>query len=361
MDEFRFRSLEHFQVGRDGDNLTLALPPPRTAKGLIYRHCPNEKCSPRLFLLGDPPENQSIKDDSKNFVRRRPGTPGTTCPYCGTDADDQDFLFEGDIDAATEKVKWAATQDIADAIGDILEDVARGINRSNGKFVSARYTRSSREPEPFIGREDLLRNLTCSTCQRHYGVYAIALFCPDCGSRNLSVHFQREVDLVRRQIALATSAGDEELSYRLLGNAHEDVLTALETYLKTAFRFAVSKRSPGRYDELCSAKAIGNAFQNIDRSRKLFTCLTVDPYAGLSDKEIAALRLNIEKRHVVGHNLGIADEKYQRTAGNVQEGETVKILADDISRFADISAKVVAVIEGLPDFLPPSASTSSDS
>ena len=60
---------------------------------------------------------------------------------------------------------------------------------------------------------------------------------------------------------------------------------------------------------IVSAKAIGNVFQNIDRGRKQFAFLSIDPYAGLSDEEIAVLRLNIEKRHVVGHNLGIADEK----------------------------------------------------
>jgi hypothetical protein len=355
MGQFRFRKLEKFQVGRDGENLLLSLPFGRTPRGLVYRSCPNQACSPGLFLLGDSPEDQTIGAVNAPLVRRRPKNPGTTCPYCGTDADDGEFLFQGDINAATEHVAWAVQQDVADFIGDALADMARGINRSGSKCISADYTPGSKEPEPVVWREDLLRNLTCTTCERHYGVYAIALFCPDCGSRNLGVHFQREVELVQKQIDVARSIDDKELSYRLLGNAHEDVLTALETYLKTAFRFIVRNRLPTRYVEICSA--IKSDFQNIDRGRRQFALLSFDPYAALSEGELSALRLNIEKRHIVVHNLGLADERYQRTSQDEQAGQTIRILADDISSFAAICAKVVATIEGLPDFLPPSLST----
>ena len=55
-------------------------------------------------------------------------------------------------------------------------------------------------------------------------------FCPDCGAPNIHLHFAREVVLVREQVELAVSlASDQrELAYRLMGNAHEDVLTAFE-------------------------------------------------------------------------------------------------------------------------------------
>jgi hypothetical protein len=102
---------------------------------------------------------------------------------------------------------------------------------------------SSSRPRAWI--EDLLRELACDQCGREYGVYAIGLFCPDCGATNLAVHFSREVELIDRQLDLAQDVEDREMSWRLLGNAHEDVLTALETYLKVVYRFVVDRRYQG--------------------------------------------------------------------------------------------------------------------
>ena len=354
MDELRFRSLDQHAIENNTEGLTLALPLPRSPKGLVYRMCPKGGCSPKLFLLGDAPDDQSIPPDRVQFIRRTPGMPGTTCPYCGSDAEDHEYTAAEDIESAKEYVEWAVMRDVSDFIGAALDGTARNINRSGGKFLSARYTPSPNEPAPSAWREDLLRNLTCDTCQRHYGVYAIGLFCPDCGARNFSVHFSRETELVAKQIALAESTDDEELAYRLLGNAHEDVLTALEAYLKAAFRFVVLRRSPERYESLCSPKAIRNDFQNVDRGRKQFAQFSIDPYARVDANELSSLRFNIEKRHVVGHNLGIADENYVRTDQNQQTGQTVRILAEEIGHFAQICAKVIATIEELPHFLPPS-------
>src|SRR5690606_14600549 len=127
----------------------------------------------------------------------------------------------------------------------------------------------------------------------------IALFCPDCGARNVHVHFAREVQLVGRQCELARQVGEtgeEELAYRLLGNAHEDVVTAFETYLKTLYRFLVRQRLSERADELVAQRAIGNRFQSLDRGRKLFETLSIDLYGGLTSEELAFMRLNTEKR-----------------------------------------------------------------
>src|SRR5256885_975016 len=73
----------------------------------------------------------------------------------------------------------------------------------SGGFISVRMDlKRSHRPKPLAIREDLLRDLECGICRRSYGVYAIALFCPDCGGPNLALHFQREVQLVREQIVL---------------------------------------------------------------------------------------------------------------------------------------------------------------
>ncbi len=347
MGDFRFKSLERFRVAGTRNETLLSLPLPRTANGMVYRRCPNLECSPGLFLLGDPPDGRIIDERHAHLIRRPPSTPGTTCPYCGQDSPYADFIHPEDIEAVKKQVAWAARKDIEDYIGEALAETARKINRAarpSGLIsVRAEFRRGQTPARPFVCREDLLRSLTCDICARPYGVFAIALFCPDCGSRNLSVHFRREVELVHKQIALAETAGeDKELSYRILGNAHEDVLTAFETYLKIVFRFLAKHRvASERRENLCSMQSVGNRFQNIERGRRLFSEMCLDPYQSLDESDLRFLATNIEKRHVIGHNLSLADERYAGNSDRDEPGETVGILADEIKRFAGLCRAVI--------------------
>lgn len=350
--EFRFRTLEQYRTGGTRENMQLAIPLPRTAKGLIYRYCPNETCAPRLFLLGDAPKDQTVPEGAR--VRRVPHTPGMTCPYCGHDAPDNDFLYPGDVQATKDHVLWAAKRDAMEFLSNAFKEMTQNVNRGGGGFIKMRYEEGPREPAPGVWREDLLRNLQCATCGRAYGVYAIGLFCPDCGTSNLILHFAREIDLITKQVALTkTIPGDEELAYRLLGNAQEDVLTALESYLKTVFRFLVLQREPDQYEALCSKKAIGNSFQNMERGRAQFAKLGLDPYARLSESDLKTLQLNIEKRHIIGHNLGVIDENFAKKAADEAQGETVELLGSDTKRFADICMDIIGgLVTECPELQP---------
>ena len=129
MSDFRFKRLEKYKVGGTKDRMELNILLPKSPGGKVYRWCPDEDCSPRLFLLGDEqrPENLDI-----SRLRRAPGTLGTTCPYCGTDADDDKFNYDGDITASQKYMEWAASKDIS----DYMEKMARDFNRSQhqGRF-----------------------------------------------------------------------------------------------------------------------------------------------------------------------------------------------------------------------------------
>lgn len=347
MSDFRFKRLERYKVGGTRDKMELNIPLPKSPSGKVYRWCPNDGCSPRLFLLGDAqrPENLEL-----TLLRRTPGTRGTTCPYCGIDADDDEFNYDGDIIAIQKYMEWAASKDIS----DYFEKMARGFNRSQrkGGLISLKMDfKPNRTPEPRAWREDLIRNLACDICGREYGVYAIALYCPDCGCKNLHVHFEREIEIILQQIDLAEQMAEnsnEELSYRILGNAHEDVVTAFETYQKTFYRYMVKKSKPKEEAEkLISKRAVGNRFQNIDKAKDLYENLSVDPFTVLTPDELTLMNLNIEKRHVIGHNLSMADEAYSETEEREKPGTSVSILADEISEFAKTAKKVILELERL--------------
>ncbi len=347
MSDFHFKRLEKYKVGGTKDKMELNVPLPQSPTGKVYRWCPNEECTPRLFLLGDAkrPENLDVSQ-----LRRLPGARGTTCPYCGIDADDNEFTYQGDVEAIQKYIEWTASRDISDN----LEKMAKDFNRAQpkGGLISLKMNfKPKHTSEPRAWREDLIRNLACDICGQQYGVYAIALFCPDCGCKNLSVHFEREIELILQQIDLAEQVaenGNGELSYRILGNAHEDVVTAFETYQKTFYKYMVKRNYlKEETEKMISKRAIGNRFQNIDRAKDLYKNLSIDPFSVLTQDELGLMRLNIEKRHVIGHNLSIVDETYSDTEQRDKPGTTVGILADEISEFAKIAKKVVLELHQL--------------
>ncbi len=348
MPDFHFKRLERYKVGGIGDQWEMQIPLPQTLSGKVYRWCPDEECSPRLYLLGGTPNRPEGLDVSKLY--RAPGIAETTCPYCGQDASDEDFMYSGDTQAILDYLKWAANRDAHDALKKMSDDFNRSVG--SGGWLSVKMSVNPvTKPEPRAWREDLIRNLACNLCGREYGVYAIALFCPDCGGKNLHVHFEREIELILQQIDLAEQVakdGNFELSYRLLGNAHEDVLTAFETNQKTFYKYEIRKKyPPDKKRKLTSKTAIGNRFQNIDKARELYQNLKFDPFSTLSLEELELLKSNIEKRHVIGHNLSIADESYTETGKSELPGTTVEILAEDINQFALTAKKVVLELENL--------------
>lgn len=345
MPNFRFHNLERYRTGGTTDSMELAMPLPKSVSGMVDQHCPNENCAPRVFQLGDVAEDFEPPKNMVTHCRREPHTAGTTCPYCGRDEEDQEFIHPDDVKAIEKELIWAAKRDIGDMLSGMASDFNRKTSRNDFFSMRMDVTRD-RSTRPVAYRRDLLRGLTCNCCGRSYGVYAIGLFCPDCGSPNLAVHFSREYELIQRQLEMAEQVkrdqtSDEELAYRLLGNAHEDVLTAFETYQKTAYRYLVRTRLPDQAESLCSKKAIANRFQNIEKSRKIYAALGVDPFDVLDEESLNFLRLNIEKRHVIGHNLSMADESYLRNSQSEREGETVHLMAEDIHRFMGITAHVV--------------------
>ena len=337
-----FKNLGRYQTSRRGSKLDLEIPLPKTPDGRVYRYSPNEAAHPRHFVLGDVKTDVPLTEELRARMKHEPHSPMTVCPYSGVSGDTQAFTHPDDIKAAREIAQHAALNDMQDELSKAFS----GINRrgSKGLFSITVAVKSQKKPKPRFRRRDLMRLLVCDHCGRDYGVYAIALFCPDCGAPNLRLHFAREVDLVGQQVTLAEGLNEtqEELAYRLLGNAHEDVLTAFEATLKTVYLFKISQRPA----DTPPIKTVGNAFQNIDRATERFAEFSFDPFAGLEGGELDALKLNIQKRHVIGHNLGIVDDKFATMANDARVGETVHLVGEDIRLFAAISQKVVDHLDG---------------
>lgn len=338
--KMKLERLEKMRTGGTRTKMQLSIPMPKTPDGRVYRYSPNAEAHPRHFVLGDPVVGFVADPDRAVRMKYAPGTPGTVCPYSGVRADDAEFMHPDDRKAAVKIVKQAALQDMQDAVSEMLAGVARG-----SKSITYKPAAQRSKPRPRFGRRDLMRLLVCDCCGRDYGVFAIALFCPDCGAPNLALHFSREAELVGQQVDLAEALGKDrqELAYRLLGNAHEDVLTAFEATLKVAYAYRIHIRPLGSMP----AKSVVNDFQNIDKGRKRFDEFLFDPFAELDTQELAVLSLNIQKRHLIGHNLGVVDAKFTQHAKEAKLGETVELVAADIRSFAALCRKVIRRIDDM--------------
>jgi hypothetical protein len=83
----------------------------------------------------------------------------------------------------------------------------------------------------------------------------------------------------------------------------------------------------------------------MDKAKELYKNLALDPFSVLDPHELDLMMLNIEKRHVIGHNLSMADESYSDAENREKPGTTVGILSDEISDFAKTAKKVVLELE----------------
>lgn len=339
----KFPRLNHYRTGGTDNNMKLSYPAPRTPSGRVYRFSPNEQAHPRHFVLGEVVAEIALTDALRSRMKHDPRTKKTVCPYSGVVEEDQIFVHPDDVKAAVEMVKHDAVEDVRDAVSEMSANAFMG-GSSNSNFIklTASIKRGTPKPRPRFARQDLMRELICDHCGRDYGVFAIGLFCPDCGAPNLRLHFMRETELVGDQVALAEEIAldKEELAFRLLGNANEDVLTAFEATLKTVYLHG--KWSTGTNP----LPKVGNDFQNVEKAIKRFAELGLNPFTGLSDVEVDALQLNIQKRHVIGHNLGVVDEKFATHESDAKVGETVNLVGEDINVFAAISQKVINNLDG---------------
>lgn len=225
--EHRLRRLEEHAIGREGSVLKLSLPVPTSASGKVVRKCPADSCTPGLFMLGAPTTYRVISTAARCAPSRTVGSDPWNCPYCGQEGVLETFMPQEDVDAVVDYVGALARDDIVDQVQSMLAKTFGKNSAKSGFSISFKPNRRPSVRPRLPVRHDLLRNLRCDSCGCSYGVFAIGLFCPDCGAPNLGVHFKREMELVELQIALAQEAESEygeEASYRLMGNSHEDTL-----------------------------------------------------------------------------------------------------------------------------------------
>jgi len=147
-------------------------------------------------------------------------------------------------------------------------------------------------------------------------------WCPDCGVHNSLQILVKNLELARKELALAANV-DRDLADHLVGDALENAVSAFDAF--------------GR--ELCAQKGTEIHFQNIVSARtRVQDRFHVDFADGLAEPEWQAVCRAFQKRHLLAHKMGVIDQEYVNRAydATAQVGRRTRVERDEVAAAIDL-------------------------
>jgi len=285
---------------------SISIPPDET--GFIGRECPNPSCE-RVFKI-------------------QPGTGlrgedlPCHCPYCGHEAGQDKFFTKAQIEYAKSvvlnKVTGALIKDLKSLEFDHKPRGAFGIGIS--MKVSGRPT-----PVQPCREEDLETEVVCEKCTLRYMIYGVFGFCPDCGVHNSLQILEKNFELIEK---LLTIAGTQEASVaqQLIENALEDCVSAFDGFGRETCRvFGRNAANPKKAAEI--------RFQNIKgAAESVIVEFGINFSDAVDPNQWITIQHAFQKRHLLAHKMGVADEAYQKATDlpAALVGRRISISKDEI-------------------------------
>lgn len=285
-------------VERLGNQISIPLSPDE--EGYIGRECPVKTC------LG--------------YFKITPGTgvkgPAPChCPYCGHSGAHNTFFTPEQIEYA----KSVAIRRITDALHQDLKALEFD-HKPQGAFgigLSMKVTRSAPHPISFYREKQLETKVTCDKCALRFAIYGVFGWCPDCGAHNSLQILSKNLELARKELALAASV-EAELAEHLVGDALENVVSTFDGF--------------GR--EICSKKGTDIRFQNMTGARRrVHDAFGFDFADGLSVDAWMDICRVFQKRHLLAHKMGVIDDDYVQKANDpdARAGRLIRVTQEEVS------------------------------
>jgi len=320
------------RVGQD--KYTMTVPLPKDADGRVARECPDDSCSPGYFKV-------------KEGTGITAGQREAFCPYCRKAAKPDGFPTKAQIRYAKDLVVKEAHQGVERMICDALGIGPSGKKSLGSGLVSVEMShKPGRKPavrRPY--EEELRRDVVCPKCGLDQSVYGLAVWCADCGEDIFLTHVRAELEVLQAMLSDVDRRHEtlgRRVSARDLENCLEDTVSIFEVTLRTMARQYQIRRGDSAIEIEKFFKKTGNAFQNIQRSKKILSeHFEIDLLQGLSAADAEYLARAFEKRHPITHNLGVVDKKYiERVRAAEKEGREILISAGEISRAIELSFRI---------------------
>ena len=293
--------------------MTISIPP--DDEGFIGRECPVAECEGYFKIeLGT-----GLKGS---------GLP-CHCPYCGHEAEQNQFFTPAQIEYA----RSVAVQAITNAIRADLKKLEFDHKPRGGFGIGISMKLKPGRPTPirYYRETGLETEVVCAICTLRYAVYGVFAFCPDCGLHNSGQILERNLEMVDKMLELAKGL-DAQMASSLIENALEDCVSSFDGFGREICRVYASKASdPSRAGQV--------SFQNLEGARgKTTELFGVDIARALSTEEWAAATRGFQKRHLFSHTMGVVDEDYIRRSGDpaAVRGRKVTVTVEDVRGLAGI-------------------------
>lgn len=188
-------------------------------------------------------------------------------------------------------------------------------------------------------------DVVCDRCTLCYAVFGLFAYCPDCGVHNSLQVLERNLALVEKQLALASSLENDDLRRHLVEDAIENCVSSFDGFARETCRVrAARSNNPEKASDL--------SFQNLARAAKAISDLFgIDLPAAVGSESWKAAELAFFKRHVIAHRSGIVDDKYKLTSGDATAivGRRVSITSAEVAAAAaTIGSLGAALVRLLP-------------
>ena len=258
------------------------------------------------------------------------------CPYCGKIGGHEEFWTKEQIRYAESVVMRTVSNAIIKDIKELEFD-----HKPRGLFgigISMKVKAGAPLPIHHYREKELETTVICSNCTLRYAVYGAFAFCPDCGQHNSQQILGANLEIVRKMLDLAES-NEGDLRERLIENALEDCVSAFDAFGRELCRVHADRVSD-------PASMNKTRFQNLDRAQSRLRAVGVEMTAATTpDAWEQALTL-FQKRHVVTHKLGVADQEYEERSGDSEAvaGRKVQVTRKEVT---ELSNTLGAIAENL--------------
>lgn len=286
--------------------------------GLMGRECPVPEC--------------------ESYFKIQPGTElkgenlPCNCPYCGHSDEANKFSTKAQVEYAKSIVLNKVT-------GALIKDLKslEFNHRPSGGFGIGISMKVSGQPTPirYYREEQLETEVVCEQCTLRYMIYGVFGFCPDCGVHNSVQILNTNLQLVEKMVAVAETQ-EQSVAQSLIQNGLEDCVSAFDGFGRELCRVHVEgANDPAKLEKI--------SFQNLEGARQnVKTLLNIDLATGLAEEEWNSAVRAFQKRHVLSHKMGVADEEYVRKSGDRQAvvGRKVNVDVSEVRELVRIIGKL---------------------
>jgi hypothetical protein len=282
------------------------------ANGMIDRQCPNEECK-SFFKVNQEDWTNLVKDEK------------AYCPFCKFESKAKDYFPTEQFNSIKESLHSA-----------IMD------NWNYGKSISQNII-------ALHSKDEFELHIKCEECNVRYSVIGAAYFCPCCGFDSIEKNARFSIEKI---ILKAKKNDSVKEAYEQIFSKDDaviytniDIENSILNCLSTLQSFSES-----RYNYLSKTKAPFNAFQNIEKSNKLWITLKNQGYeTWLTRNEYRQIIVYTERRHLLGHKAGKVDSKYlEGTKENkLKVGGRIVVKAKDVISLGHIVLKIIDSINNL--------------